>query len=94
MRLPINNQSVCPLIVNPSRLVPDVHKKLDTKQISFKIPQELLALTRKILFKRYACDIGNRQGFSVRWIDQDKHNTDIKITDSVDLTDVPHKPTL
>ena len=69
--------------------VPDVHKKLDTKQISFKIPQELLALTRKILFKRYACDIGNRQGFSVRWIDQDKHNTDIKITDSVDLTDVP-----
>ena len=69
--------------------VPDVHKKLDTIQITFKIPQELLALTRKILFKRYACDVGNRQGFSVRWIDQDKHNTDIKITDSVDLTDVP-----
>ena len=37
--------------------VPDVHKKLDSKQITFKIPQELLALTRKILFKRYACDV-------------------------------------
>ena len=41
------------------------------------------------MFKRYACDIGNRQRFSVRWIDQDKHNTDIKITDSVDLTSLP-----
>ena len=89
MRLPINNNQYVPCKWTLFGWVPDVHKKLDTKQITFKIPQELLALTRKILFKRYACDVGNRQGFSVRWIDQDKRNTDIKITDSVDLTHVP-----
>ena len=69
--------------------IPDVNKKLDTKQITFKIPLELLALTRKILCKRYVYDTGNRQGFHVEWIDQDKHNTEIKITDTPDLTEVP-----
>ena len=69
--------------------IPDVNKKLDTKQVTFKIPLELLVLTRKILCKRYVYDIGNRQGYHVDWINQDKYNTEIKITDTPDLTEVP-----
>ena len=41
--------------------VPVVHKKVDIKQITFKIPLGLLVLTRKILYKRYVNDISNRQ---------------------------------
>ena len=77
------------LVHGPLGGVPDVNRKLDTKHIAFKIPLELLALTRKILCKRDVYDMGNRQGFHVEWIDQDKHNTELKITNTPDLTKVP-----
>ena len=63
-------------------------KKTRYQTNNFKIPLELLALPGKILCKRYVYGIGNRHGFHVEWIDQDKHNTELKITDTPDLTEV------
>ena len=64
-------------------------KKTRYQTNNFKIPLELLALPGKILCKRYVYGIGNRHGFHVEWIDQDKHNTELKITNNPDLTKVP-----
>ena len=58
------------LFTDRSNWTPEIDIKIDTKQLTFEIPKDLLSTSRCILFKRYVQNIGNKDDFNVSWIDK------------------------
>ena len=76
-------------VVEPRASFPDwilaIHSKFYSKHSTFHIPISLLPIARQIFFKRYVCDIGQRDTCNVDWDDFTKTNRRLDVVDLDDL---------
>ena len=66
-----------------------INIKIDTKQLTFEIPKDLLSPARCVLFERYVQNIGGKDDFNVSWIDEGGSPPKPMQVDTHSLNEIP-----